>query len=461
MATIQKRGKSYSIRVSCGYDTARRQIVRSMTWRPEDAMTEAQAAREVRRQAALFEERCRMGRVLTGSVRFADFAGLWMRDYAARQVRPTTCARYRSMLPRICGAIGHLRLDRIQPHHLLAFYAALAAPGVRADGRRHFRGDLRAELDARGLTRPALAAQAGVSLSVVSSVIAGRNVSAQSAQRLAAWFGKPVDALFAPAGRDTGLAPKTILHHHRLISVILATAVKWQVLFSNPCDRVQPPRAAHIEAKYLDEAQAARLLAALTEADIQHRTIIIILLYTGMRRGELCGLTWDDVDFGASVIHIRRSSLYLAGRGIFVDSTKNPSSRRSIKVPQDAMDMLLRFRQWQEAEKRARGAAWQDSGYIFTATNGTPIHPDAVTSWFARFVHRHGLPDIPLHALRHTNATLLIAGGINLQTVAARLGHANVTTTGRIYAHAIQSADAAAAETLQDLLHPLGQKSGK
>ena len=147
MATIQKRGKSYSIRVSCGYDTARRQIVRSMTWRPEDGMTEAQAEREARRQAALFEERCRMGRVLAGSVRFADFAGLWMREYAARQVRPTTCARYRSMLPRICEAIGHLRLDRIQPHHLIQFYAALAAPGVRADGRRRFRGDLRAELE--------------------------------------------------------------------------------------------------------------------------------------------------------------------------------------------------------------------------------------------------------------------------------------------------------------------------
>ena len=98
---------------------------------------------------------------------------------------------------------------------------------------------------------------------------------------------------------------------------------------------------------------------------------------------------------------------------------------------------------------------------MFTAWNGAPIHPDTVTGWFARFIQEYALPDISRVPLRHTNATLLIAAGTNLQTVAARLGHASVTTTGKIYAHAIQSADAAAADTLQDLLHPLDTKVKK
>lgn len=461
MATVKRRGSSYSIRVSCGYDMTGRQIVKSMTWKPQSDMTSAQADKEAQRQAVLFEEKCRTGQVLQGTVRFADFAALWLEDYAAKQLRPTTLARYKAMLPRINAAIGHIRLDRLQPHHLMQFYTNLEEAGVREDGKHHFKGDLKATLRARSITKTAFAEQAGVSLAVLNSVTQGKNISADSAKAVSDALGQPVNALFERVGNDKGLSAKTILHHHRLISVILQTAVEWQVLFSNPCDRVKPPRVEHHEARYLDEEQAARLLTALESADTQNRTIIKLLLYTGLRRGELCGLLWDDIDFDKQIIHIRRSSLYLADKGIFEDETKNATSRRSIKVPADAIRELRTFRAWQRRQSLQLGDQWQPSGRVFTAWNGAPIHPDTITGWFSRFVREHDLPDISLHSLRHTNATLLIAAGTNLQTVAARLGHASVTTTGKIYAHAIQSADAAAADTLQDLLHPLGTKVKK
>ena len=374
---------------------------------------------------------------------------------------PTTFDRYKAMLPRINAAIGHIRLDRLQPHHLMQFYSNLEEAGIREDGKQRFKGDLREVLRARSITKTAFAEQAGVSLAVLASITQGKNVSAESAKRVSDALGQPVGALFEPVGNDKGLSAKTILHHHRLISVILQTAVEWQVLFSNPCDRVKPPRVEHKEARYLDEEQAARLMEALESADIQNSTMIKLLLYTGMRRGELCGLTWEDIDFEKSVIHIRRSSLYLADKGIFEDETKNATSRRSIKVPADAMQALRAFRAWQRRQALQLGDQWQASGRVFTAWNGAPIHPDTVTGWFARFIKENDLPDISLHSLRHTNATLLIAAGTNLQTVAARLGHASVTTTGKIYAHTIQSADAAAADTLQDLLHPLDTKVKK
>lgn len=337
MATVTRRGKSYSIRVSCGYDMTGRQIIKSMTWKPQPDMTDAQAEKEAQRQAVLFEEKCRTGQVLQGNVRFADFAEIWLRDYAAKQVRPTTFDRYKSMLPRINAAIGHIRLDRLQPHHLMQFYANLEEAGIREDNKQRFKSDLKEMLRARSITKTAFAEQAGVSLAVLASITQGKNVSAESARRVSGALGEPVSALFEPVGNEKGLSAKTILHHHRLISVILQTAVEWQVLFSNPCDRVKPPRVEHKEARYLDEGQAARLMEALESADIQNRTMIKLLLYTGMRRGELCGLTWEDIDFEKSVIHIRRSSLYLADKGIFEDETKNATSRRSIKVPADAI----------------------------------------------------------------------------------------------------------------------------
>ena len=132
MATVTRRGKSYSIRVSCGYDMTGRQIIR----KPQPDMTDAQAEKEAQRQAVLFEEKCRTGQVLQGNVRFADFAEIWLRDYAAKQVRPTTFDRYKAMLPRINAAIGHIRLDRLQPHHLMQFYSNLEEAGIREDGKQ-------------------------------------------------------------------------------------------------------------------------------------------------------------------------------------------------------------------------------------------------------------------------------------------------------------------------------------
>ena len=196
------------------------------------------------------------------------------------------------------------------------------------------------------------------------------------------------------------------------------------------------------------------MLELLEQESIQNRTIVLLLLDTGMRRGELCGLSWDNIDFDRSLIHIEKSSLYLADRGIFEDQTKNQTSHRAIKATQSSMQALQAFREWQEQERQALGDQWQNSGRVFTAWNGSPIHPDTITGWFHDFVEKNDLPPIHIHSLRHTNATLMIAAGVNIQTVASRLGHAKATTTTKIYSHAIQSADEAAAETLQNLLHP-------
>lgn len=454
MATTQKRGDGYKITVSCGYDIDGKQIRRTKTWKPDAGMTERQIKKELERQAVLFEEKCRTGLVLDGNIRFADFAEQWFTDYAEKQLRPRTVARYRELMPRISAAIGHIRLDKLQPHHLMSFYDNLAEGGIRSDYKYHFCGDLMKLLRARSQTKAELAKQAGVSLSVLNSITQGKNIAPKSAELVSIALGQPVNALFEPVDAGRGLSAKTVHHHHGLISSILSTAVKWQVIFSNPCERVSAPKIEQKEAVYLDEVQTARLLECLNNADIQNRTIVLLLLYTGMRRGELCGLAWEDIDFDNAVITVRRSSLYLPGKGVFEDTTKTASSQRSIKISDTAVQLLRTFRKWQLQARLRVGDQWQNSGRIFTTWNGAPINPDTVSGWFHDFVRKNNLPPVHIHSLRHTNATLLIAAGTNLQTVANRLGHANTTTTSKIYAHAIQSADAAAADTLQDLLNP-------
>ena len=459
MATIQKRGDTYRITVSCGYDLNGKQIRRTMTWAPEQGMTARQIKKELDRQAVLFEEKCRTGQVLDGNIKFADFAEKWFADYAEKQLKPTTVARYRLLMPRINAAIGHIRLDKLQPHHLMEFYDNLSEVGVREDIRYRSTVDFKALLKQRGITKRDLAKQAGVSVYVLDNLTRGNNVNTTSAHKIADTLHLPLDKVFLPAGGKDTLSVTTVLHHHRLISSMLDTAVKWQIIFSNPCARVVLPKNKRTEAVYLDEEQTARLLAALGQEHTQYQVIVKLLLYTGMRRGELCGLEWKDIDFERALIFIRRSSLYLAGKGVFEDETKNETSERCMKVSADVITMLRNWHAEQSRERLRLGDQWKDTDRLFTTWNGAPIRPDVISAWFHRFVTKNELPPIHIHSLRHTNATLLIAAGTNLQTVAKRLGHANTTTTSKIYAHAIKSADKAAAETLQDILHPLGKRA--
>jgi len=459
MATVQKRGDSYRIIVSMGYDVRGVQIRKTTTWKPSPGMTSRQIEKELERRKIEFEEKCRQGRVLDGKITFAAFSDYWIKEYAEKRLRPTTVESYKLCLKRILPAIGHIKLENLQPHHLMELYANLGEDGIRENTKLVSRVDLGEYVAEEGLTKQSLADRAGLGINTVYSALKGNAVNEATAQSIAEALSVPVELLFKPGeGADRVLSNKTIANHHRLISSILERAVKWQLIYSNPCSRVEVPKVTRKEARYLDEHQAAQLLNALQPEPLKYRAIITLLLYSGMRRGELCGLEWSDVDFDNDLIDINKSSLYLKERGIFDDETKTEASKRVIKLPGVAMQLLGDWKIEQKYEAYALGDRWENSGKIFTQWDGKPIHPDTITTWFKRFIKKNDLPDITVHSLRHTNATLLIASGTDLRTVSKRLGHSNITTTGNIYTHAIQTADERAADLLGDILTPKQSK---
>ncbi|MDQ5983893.1 MAG: Tyrosine recombinase XerC [Eubacteriales bacterium SKADARSKE-1] len=455
MATIQKRGSTYRIRVSLGYDNEGKQIIKSKTLKLEPGMTSKQVEKELERQSILFEEKCKAGQVMDDNIKFSEFYKHWLKDYAEIQLKKKTLARYRDLMKRILPAIGHMKISKIQPHHLLALYNNLAEKGIRDDYKYTPCSKFKELLKEKQVTKVALSKRAEVSISTLNSCTSGKNVTYKNAVKISNALNVNIDDIFSLDNVSIGLSSKTILHHHRLISSIMSTAVEWQVIFSNPCDRVKPPRVIKKEATYLDEKETAKLLECLKRENLKYRTIIEVFLYTGIRRGELCGLIWDDIDFENKLIHIDKSSLYLASEGIFEDSTKNASSNRVIKISDTLIASLKEYRIWQNTQRIALGSRWQCSNKIFTAENGSPINPDTISSWFKKFTKENDLPNISVHSLRHTNATLMLASGTNLRTVANRLGHSKTSTTSDIYAHAIKTADEAAAETLQDLFNPI------
>lgn len=452
MARIEKRKSSFLLVAFEGYNQNGKQIRKTKTWKPPAGMSPKKAEKEAMKAAVLFEQQVQAGQIADGKgVKFSEFAERWFTDYAEVQLRPRTVARYKELMNRINPAIGHMRIDKIRPAHLMDFYKQLSA--LQESSKFQYIGDLKAVLRSKNITKKAFAEQAGVSIGVLNSITQGKNISKDSARKVADGLGIPLAQCFEPAEGKT-LSSKTILHYHRLISSIMQTAVYWQVIVANPCDRVQPPKVQKTDIEYLDHEQAIRLLELIQDEPIQFKTAVIVLLFTGMRRGELLGLKWSDVDFSNSVISICRSSLYLAERGVFEDGTKNRTSNRVIKVPASVIQALRQYRAWQSEQRLRLGVGWQGGEYIFTSIDGKPMHPDTLSGWFHRFIQTTDLPQIHLHSLRHTNATLSIANGIAVTTIAGQLGHANANTTTKIYAHQIQSAQAAAADAMENLLNP-------
>ena len=197
-----------------------------------------------------------------------------------------------------------------------------------------------------------------------------------------------------------------------------------------------------------------KYLTTLGEEQIKYKVAIILTIFTGVRLGELMGLEWQDVDFRTGIVSVNRSSQYLADKGVFTKTPKTESSIREVAIPDFVVSLLEEYKLWYEEQKSLYGELWHDSDRLFVQADGKPMHPSTISKWFVKYVGQIGLPVINFHGLRHTNATLLISQNIDVAVVAARLGHAQITTTFNFYVHPIISHNRKAGNVLENLLLP-------
>ena len=243
------------------------------------------------------------------------------------------------------------------------------------------------------------------------------------------------------------LSPKTVREYHNIISRVLNAAWRWGIINENIANRAEPPTVHRKQIECMSEDEARHVLQLLEDEPIQYRTMITVLLLCGCRRGELCGLEWKDIDFERSTIHIRRTSQYVHHQ-IITKEPKTTSSIRNLSLDTHTAELLREYKSWQSVQRLKAGKFWQDCDRLFTKADGTPIHPDTVGDWWDKFQAKYGLEHHSLHSLRHTNASLLIAYDADVATVSGRLGHADASTTLKIYTHQFKSRDKAAANLL-------------
>lgn len=249
--------------------------------------------------------------------------------------------------------------------------------------------------------------------------------------------------------KQSGRSSKTIKNTFNILHAALKKAVILRMIPYNPCDGVELPKlqpyVAHIYSK--QDIQAALSAASGTDMYL----IVLLLLSAGLRRGELAGLRWENIDFEERILHICENRVNGGGK-VVVKAPKTVNGNREILVGSEVMAALRQAKAEYDAQKAAYGIGFQDLGYVIRNKNGRPYHPDSLTKKWLRFVAKNNLTHIRLYDLRHTNATSMIGAGVPTKVVSERLGHADINTTLKYYVHTTPEMNEGAAEKIDDII---------
>lgn len=249
----------------------------------------------------------------------------------------------------------------------------------------------------------------------------------------------------------TGLSPKTVRYIHTIVHKALSDAVDAGVLATNPAERAKPPRpraTAPTELRFWEPAELALFLNLVEGHHLG--TAWHLAAMTGMRRGEVLGLRWKDVDLNAARVSVRQALVSVAYE--IVASTPKTHQARVIDLDERTVRQLGSHRDRQQIERDEWGADYRDQDLVFCKENGAPIHPHTFSQAFERLVAKSDLPRIRLHDLRHTHATIALKGNVPVKVISERLGHETPAFTLKQYAHVIPGMQAAGASMVASLV---------
>ncbi len=247
----------------------------------------------------------------------------------------------------------------------------------------------------------------------------------------------------------SGTGPRTVQYVHATIRKALNDAVRWGLLVRNPAHHASAPRPRSAEMR-IWTADELRQFLACVHGDRLYAAWHLAAL-TGMRRGEVLGLRWADLDLDSGWLSVRQT-LVVVDNHPQVSEPKTARSRRRIALDPDTIAALRAHHTAQAAERLAAGPAWPNHDLVFTRQDGDPLHPEYVRRRFDRRVARADLPRIRFHDLRHTHATLALQAGVHPKVVSERLGHTTVAMTLDVYSHAIPALQEDAAVAVADLI---------
>ena len=427
MANIRQRGNSFQISVYLGEDQEGKKLFERTTFTPS-SQSPSKAKKEAEAFARDFEDKVINGRYFQGDkIKFNDLIELWKKSQDYKNLSQSCKEDYiKTLNRRAVPALGNLLITKINPVHVQNIYDSM---------------------------------------------------------------------------EKEGKAPTTIKRTHATINSVLKFAFRMELIDRNPCDRVKLPKVKKDDTlRYFNIEQSKAFINALSMSyEINHKahtrtlkqtgeeytvpdytqTLTIplqfqcyftIAVYSGFRRSEMIALTWEDISFEDKTINVDKA-IAKTEDGQIIKDTKTVAGKREIKLPGECFTLL---REWKNEEKELclqMGSKWEgfrgsefDKNYVFIQTDiniGQHMDLDSPYKKFKEIIRLYNdtvsdpkdkLPDIRLHDLRHTSATLLLSQGVDIETVSHRMGHSKPSVTLDIYGHALESMDETASDVLESLL---------
>ena len=393
--TIVKNGKSYTMweaRVTVGHNPGNgRQIQRSIYGKTQADVRKKMSEVVVALDSGTYHEPSKMT--------VGEWLNIWQTDYLG-SVKPFTVLNYSQQIKNhIIPALGAIKLDILDTPTIQHFYNSLAKEGLM--------------LPKHGKDGKALRDN-----------------------------GKIIYEKAAP------MSPKTIKNIHGVLHKALQQAVKLGYIRYNPADACDLPRVERKEINPLDSDEISQLMKAMQGHKFE--AILLTTLFTGMRRGEVCGLTWDCVDLEKGTIFINKQLQNIPGQpGEFrLVSTKNGRGRTIHPAP-FVIEILKKHQIQQKATRLLVGPAWHDNGFVFCNDIGERLSPHTVYDNFKKIAKSIGLPDARLHDLRHSYAVAALQAGDDIKTVQGNLGHHTASFTLDVYGHVTEQMKDASAQRME------------
>ena len=423
MATARRRGKTDSFLVTSyqGYTEDGQQVRRTTTFRAPPGASPAKQQKLADAFAHEWEAKIRGAVALDENKKFSQLFTWYFEQIAPSTIKQTTLRGNRASLEKhVLPALGHMKIKDISAPVLDNLFQELYKSGYKLE---YFRLRDAAALD--GIKYREWIERHGVTANTLWKLKTGHTCRRVTAEKITAALDTTLAALFEDATKKQGLSGTTVHKIKIDLSAIFTAATKKGILSRNPCLLATTPKKDTPKAACLDERQARDLLDACAQQDDrQFETLITLLLATGLRVGEATALHWEDVDFQHDVLHVGNTLVRMDGQ-FLRQPPKTASSDRYIKLPGFAAKAL------REHKLRQGGG-----NIIFTNLHGDYLHRNQLSAKLKRVLQAAGLPpDVHIHTLRHSNASLLINADITAKAVADALGHASTKTTLDTYSH--------------------------
>lgn len=430
MPSIKKRGDTYRIMVSLGYDMDGRQIRKTTTFTPPENVTPGKAEKLAVSYAHEFEKRCQGMVNMNENIRFSELCEWYYEQIAVHKLKPTTYYNNKKMMDLyVLPYLGNMKLKDINTARIDALFNELFR-----HGRKREMYQLRDPNFIPEGTRRPVSRSSKVNLNTVKTCIQGVPVMRDTAERLAATLSmKLKDAFIKVETTDTGLDEGSIKRVRTALSPIFSTAVKKELLLKNPVTNATTPSCGEVMKKeFLDAEQCKELLGFADEvSNPQVARAIKTLLFTGMRVGELTALHWEEVDMEKCTLVVKYN-LYRLNGEYRLTSPKTKSSARLITLPPQVIEIFKEQKAWQEKRRAEVGNRWIERDAVFVGQFGEYMNKTYINTEFKELLKKHDFPNIHIHDLRHANASLLINMGVPVKVISEHLGHCDTRTTVNI-----------------------------